>query len=167
MIVGNGNIAKVLTDRNDVIYFASGVSDSQCQDYNEFKREKDLLLSMPKNIHLVYFSNLGIFRWVNKYIDHKKEMEELIKNNFNSYSILRVEVLRWAKNKKTIHNYFKHCINNNLPVNIQNTHRYVLSLDEFLYWVSLIRIGHKEEINIMGEKMHVIDIYKLVLENKL
>jgi hypothetical protein len=36
MIIGNGNIAKVLKDRDDLIFFASGVSNSSCEDQNEY-----------------------------------------------------------------------------------------------------------------------------------
>jgi hypothetical protein len=44
MIVGNGNIAKILNDREGAIFFASGVSDSETIERNEFLREKQLLL---------------------------------------------------------------------------------------------------------------------------
>jgi len=155
MIVGSGNIAKVLEDREDVIFFASGVSDSGCTDLKEFDREKNLLLSMPNDKHLVYFSNLGVFRWDNPYIRHKKSMEKLVKMYCKSYSIIRVEVLEWARNKTTIHNHFRKCIEENKPVTIQNTFRYVLSLDEFKYWLGLIRVGEQEEINITGQRVHV------------
>ena len=52
MIIGNGNIAKSLIskDRDDIIFFASGVSDSSCCDIKEFKREFDLL--GPIKLHL-------------------------------------------------------------------------------------------------------------------
>lgn len=167
MIVGNGNIAKVLKDREGVLFFASGVSDSGCSDVKQFEREANLLCRMPKDMHVVYFSNLGVYRWDNPYINHKKNMEKLVKNMFKSYTIVRVEVLEWARNKTTIHNYFRDCIANGKPVTIQDTYRYLLSLEEFLYWVDLIRIGEREEMNIMGKKLHVCEIYKLVKEGNL
>ena len=85
MIVGNGNIAKVLEDREDLIYFASGVSDSNCKDINQFNREIDLLMSMNFNKHIVYFSNLAIYYKNDDYTNHKIFMEDIIKKNFNSY----------------------------------------------------------------------------------
>ena len=39
MIIGNGNIAKVLADRDDLVYFASGTSNSSCVDKLEFERD--------------------------------------------------------------------------------------------------------------------------------
>lgn len=167
MIVGNGNIAKVLKDRKDVIFFASGVSDSSCTDEAEFEREKDLLNKQDFKTHLVYFSNLGVYRWSNRYIEHKKEMERLVKQWFYSYTIVRVEVLEWARNPTTIHNYFRFCLENNKPITIQDTYRYVLSLDEFSYWMGLIPVGEKNEMNILGEKVHVSEIYKRVKDGRL
>ena len=42
MIIGNGNIAKVLIDRDDLVYFASGTSNSSCVDKLEFERELEM-----------------------------------------------------------------------------------------------------------------------------
>jgi hypothetical protein len=38
MIIGKGSIAKVLKDRNDLLFFASGVSNSSCIDEKEYDR---------------------------------------------------------------------------------------------------------------------------------
>ena len=58
MVIGNGDIAKVLTDKEDIIYFCSGVSNSREERPIEFEREMKLLLQQPRNKHLVYFSSL-------------------------------------------------------------------------------------------------------------
>jgi hypothetical protein len=158
MIVGNGNIAKVLKDRDDLIYFASGVSDSQCKDINEFKREVDLLLTMNYEKHIVYFSNLGIYYKNDEYTNHKIYMEDLIRKTFKSYTIVRIEVCEWVNNPTTILNVFRKKIKNNEDLVIQDTTRYVLSLDEFLYWMDLIPVGRKNEMNILGKKMHISEI---------
>jgi hypothetical protein len=34
----------------------------------------------------------------------------------------------------------------------------VLSLDEFLYWINLIIVGRKNEMNILGKKMKIVEI---------
>jgi hypothetical protein len=167
MIIGNGNIAKVLEDRDDVTFFASGVSDSSCTDESLFEREKDLLNKQDFKKHLVYFSNLGVYRWDNRYIQHKREMEKLVKQWFYSYTIVRVEVLEWAKNPTTIHNYFRRMLKDGKPITIQDTHRYLLSLEEFKYWMDLIPVGEKNEMNILGSKVHVHEIYKRVKDGEL
>lgn len=167
MIVGNGSIAQVLTDRDDVTFFASGVSDSSCTDYEKFNRERNLLLSQPKNKHLVYFSSIGIYTGTSTYIQHKREMEALIKDRFDSYTIVRVECIEWGKAPNTIQNYFRRMIAENKPVQILNIFRYVVSLQEFLYWMSIIPVGQKNEMNVLGTKMHAVDIYNAVRLGKL
>ena len=150
MIIGKGNISSVLTDREDVVFFASGVSDSTCIDEAKFKREVDLIMTIRKDSHIVYFSSLGVFRWDSAYMSHKRNMEQIVKDNFNSYTIIRVEVIAWGKNPNTIHNYFRKKIANNEPVSIQDTHRYVVTEGEFKYWLDFIPVGSKSEINIPG-----------------
>lgn len=162
MIIGTGSIAKVLTDRDDVTFFASGVSDSSCTNYVHFNRERNLLLSQPTNKHLVYFSSIGIYTGQNAYINHKREMEALIKDRFSSYTIVRLECIEWGKAPNTIQNYFRRMINEGKPVQILNIFRYVVSLEEFLYWMSIIPVGQKNEMNVLGTKKHAVDIYNAV-----
>jgi UDP-2-acetamido-2,6-beta-L-arabino-hexul-4-ose reductase len=158
MIIGNGNIAKVLKDRDDLIFFTSGVSDSSCKDQKEYDREFKLLKKQDKNTHLVYFSNLAIYYKNDMYTNHKIKMEDFIRNYFISYTIVRIEVCEWVNNKTTILNVFKEKIKNNEPITIIDTTRYVLSLDEFLYWINLIIVGRKNEMNILGKKMKIVEI---------
>ena len=60
-IIGHGDIASVLSDREDRIYFARGVSNSRETRESEYAREKTLLLQQEKIRHLVYFTSLSIF----------------------------------------------------------------------------------------------------------
>lgn len=160
MIIGNGNIAKSLIskDRDDIIFFASGVSDSSCCDINQFQREFDLLNKQDYNIHLVYFSNLAIYYKNDAYTNHKKNMESLVKSKFKSYTIVRIEVCDWVDTPTTILNVFKEKIKNNIPIEIQNTTRYVLSLNEFLFWIDRIPVGVCNEMNILGKQMTITEI---------
>ena len=61
MIIGHGDIASVLADKEGMCYFASGVSNSAETDEKKYKREKDLLLGQDKRLHMVYFGSLSIF----------------------------------------------------------------------------------------------------------
>lgn len=160
MIIGNGNIANTLIskDRNDIIFFAAGVSDSSCSDITEFERELNLLNKQDYNIHLVYFSNLGIYYKNDAYTNHKKNMEASIKEKFKTYTIVRIEVCDWVNTPTTILNVFKQKIKNNNPIEIQNTTRYVLSLDEFLFWIDRIQVGVCNEMNILGKRMTIQEI---------
>ena len=167
MIIGNGSIAKVLTDRDDLVFFAAGVSNSSCLDENEYEREFNLLKTVPLEKHIVYFSNLGIYYKYDRYTQHKHEIEEYIRNNFKSYTIVRIEVCEWVKTPNTILNFFKKQLSEGIEPNIQDTTRYVLSLEEFLYWVNLIKSGVRNEMNILGRKMTIFQIVNEIKNGNL
>lgn len=167
MIVGKGNIANVIEDREDIIFFASGNSNSSCVDQKEFDREIELLLSMPRNEHLVYFSSLAIYINNNPYCKHKKNMEAIIKKAFNSYTIVRIGVIEWGKNPTTIHNVFKRKLANNEAIEIQDTYRWITYMEDFKYWLKLIPVGEKSEMNITGKLVKVSEILQMVKEGKL
>lgn len=167
MIVGKGNIASVLQDREDLIFFAAGVSNSSETKQEEFQREILLLLEQDKKKHLVYFSSLSIYRDNNAYNNHKRHMERLVKMHWRFYTIVRIEVIAWGKNPTTIHNVFRSKLQNGEPIQIQATHRYIVQKDEFLYWLGLIRVGECNEMNIPGTRYDIIDILKMVKERRL
>lgn len=167
MIIGNGSIAKILEDKDDIIFFASGVSNSSCKDEKEYEREFNLLKTVPTDNHIVYFSNLGIYYKQDRYTQHKREVEEYIRNNYKSYTIVRIEVCEWATTPNTILNVFKRQLSQNIEPNIQDTTRYVLSLDEFLYWIRLIQPGVRNEMNILGRKLTIAQIVEEIKQGKI
>lgn len=154
MVIGCGDIASVLTDRPDVIYFASGVSNSSCRDMREFCREYDLLTSQDSEKHLIYFSSLGIYYDDIPYLRHKRKMESVIRERFNSYTIFRIGNITWGKNPNTFINYLKsHPEAERKPV-----WRHLIDKEDFLYWVSMAPIGEKHEMNITGKRVWVPDL---------
>lgn len=159
MIIGNGDIAKVLTDREDRLYFASGVSNSQETRREEYEREKNLLLSQDKYRHLVYFGSLSIFYTDTLYSQHKKRMEGLIKENFKHYTIFRIGNISWGTNPHTLINAFRKKIESREPLEIRDVYRYVVDKEEFLYWIDLIP-EWSCEMNVIGRRMKVADIVK-------
>ena len=168
MIIGNGNIASVLADRDDVTFFAAGVSNSQETDERQYERERALLLSFNyTSNHFVYFSSLSIYRSDNRYNRHKKEMEQLVRDNFKSYTIVRVEVIAWGRNPTTIHNVFRRKIEAGESITVVDGYRYVLTQEEFTQWMELIPVGERNEMNVPGERFHVYDILKMVKEGLL
>jgi hypothetical protein len=167
MIIGNGSVAKVLIDRDDLIFFASGVSNSSCVDEKEYEREFNLIKTVPSSVHIVYFSNLGIYYKNDRYTKHKREMEEYIRNNYNTYTIVRIEVCEWVKTPNTILNFFKSQLEKGIEPLIQDTTRYVLSLEEFQYWVNMIQSGVRNEMNILGRKLTIQQILEEIKQGKL
>lgn len=167
MIIGRGNIARVLKDREDLVFFASGVSDSSCTSNHEYNREINMLGRVDPSSHIVYFSNLGIYYKNDKYTNHKRAMEHMVKNRFKYYTIVRIEVCEWVDNPTTILNVFKDKLKNKEEIDIQDTYRYVLSLDEFLYWIDLIPKEKSNEMNILGRRMHISEIVEKIKNGEL
>jgi hypothetical protein len=167
MIIGKGSIAKVLNDRDDLVFFASGVSNSSCVDEREYEREFNLLKTVSADKHIVYFSNLGIYYKQDRYTQHKRDVEEYIRNNYKSYTIVRIEVCEWATTPNTILNFFKKQLSQGIEPTIQNTTRYVLSVDEFKYWVGMIQSGVRNEMNILGRKLTISQIVEEIKQGKI
>ncbi len=117
--------------------------------------------------HVVYFSNLGIYYKQDRYTQHKRDVEEYIRNNYKSYTIVRIEVCEWVKTPNTILNVFKRQLAEGIEPKIQDTTRYVLSLDEFLYWVKMIQSGVRNEMNILGRKLTIAQIVEEIKQNKI
>lgn len=159
MIIGNGDIASVLQDRDGLVFFASGVSNSKERRQSIYKREIDLLLKQDKSRHLVYFSSLCIFYSKTRYARHKKEMEELVKKNFYRYTIIRLGNISWGRNPHTLINYLRARVEKGKPLEVKNTFRYLIDKEEFLHWLNLIP-QWSCEMNITGKRLKVEQIVK-------
>lgn len=164
-IIGNGDIASVLP-KSDLLFFASGVSNSQCNDESAYKRELDLLLDQPRDVHLVYFSSLAVLSSRNRYTAHKRWMELAVKREFPLYTIVRIGNIEFGSNPNTIINYLKNKIASNQEFEVQDVYRYLVSKDEFLYWVNLIP-DWSCEMNIPGRRVKVEHIVKEVRGGRL
>lgn len=162
-IVGHGDIAKVLNwecdEKPDTVFFASGVSNSQETRESEYQREKDLLLEQDRNKRLVYFGSLSIFYSDGRYATHKREMEELVTENFSKYCIIRLGNIDWGHNPHTLINTLRNNVAEGKSVEIRDTERYVVDKEEFKHWIGLIPDGFNCEINIPGERMKVKEIF--------
>lgn len=156
MIIGTGDLASAIIDREEVTFFASGVSNSRCIDKKEYEREYNLLRSMPIEKHIVYFSSLSIYYGDSVYVLHKKRMEAAIKAFFQSYTIIRLGNISWGSNPNTLINYLKA----HPEAEIQNVYRHIVDKDEFQYWLGMIPVGQKNEINIPGKMVWVPDLAK-------
>ena len=159
MIIGNGTIASVLPQREDLLFFASGVSNSSEVNETEYQREIDLLLSQDKRKRIVYFSTLSMFYNSTRYTQHKKFMEDLIKKTFKRWTILRLGSPTWGNNPNHLVAFFRNKIKKGEPFQVWDTERYVLEKDEFLHWVNRIPTWNCE-MNIPGTRMSVKDIVK-------
>ena len=169
MIVGNGHLSNSIEDRDDVVFFAAGVSDSSCHDRVKFQREIDLLCDQDVKSHLVYFSGHNIYTKSTPYANHKKDMEALVKKRFFSYTIVRLGVCDWLTTPTTIINHYKEIIKTGRPIvyNSDDMIRHILTLKDFKYWLSLIRVGEKEEMNITGRMITVPELIEEIKQGKI
>ncbi|WP_297982268.1 NAD-dependent epimerase/dehydratase family protein [uncultured Chryseobacterium sp.] len=127
MIIGNGLIASLFKDANreDVIFFASGVSNSLETRPEEFLREENLIKKTiqenPWKI-FIYFSTCSIYdssKTGSDYVLHKLKMEQLIKESVEQYLILRVSnAVGKGGNPNLLMNYLIRSINNGETINV-------------------------------------------------
>ena len=141
MIIGNGLLAntfKDYVDNDNIIIFASGVSNSKELNDTEFKREFELLkntLIIGKTKKLIYFSTCSVSDISlsdSKYVKHKNNIEEFIKDNFEHYLIFRLpNIVSNNKNLNTSFNFFKNkLINNELIICDKYATRYFIDIDD-------------------------------------
>ncbi|WP_068596132.1 NAD-dependent epimerase/dehydratase family protein [Vaginella massiliensis] len=127
MIIGKGLIASqfIEVDSDDILFFASGVSNSSEADPKQFLREQNLieetLKKFPKLL-FVYFSTCSIYdssKYNSPYVLHKLHMEEIIKEKASHYLILRVSnAVGKGGNPNLLMNYLYRQFSNQEPLTI-------------------------------------------------
>lgn len=141
MVIGNGMIAQRFSSysqREDVVIFASGVSNSKAQEESLFLREKLLLTeTVLKNQdkHFIYFSTCSIFdpsQAKSRYVIHKAEMEDLIANFAPHFTIFRTSnVVGKTKNPNTVFNFYVHQIQAQQPFELwERATRNLIGIDD-------------------------------------
>ncbi len=140
MIVGTGQLAQIFIDLqiDNTVIFASGVSNSNCTEEKEFKRERILLLKTLKenqNSKFVYFSSCALSAPdypKNEYYKHKENMEILIKEYSHNYYIFRVpQLFGELKSHNTLINFIYESIITNRKFKIYDkAYRYVIEIND-------------------------------------
>jgi nucleoside-diphosphate-sugar epimerase len=138
MTIGNGMIASIFNEKfenENVIIFASGVSNSKENRHEEFKKElnlvQDTILKYPNKL-FVYFSTCSIHNNSSHYIQHKIEVEKYIVDKSSNYLILRLPiVLGRNQNKNQLISYLFERNKNNEPIEIyKNANRYLIDSND-------------------------------------
>ncbi|MDQ0591905.1 nucleoside-diphosphate-sugar epimerase [Chryseobacterium ginsenosidimutans] len=140
MIIGSGLIANSLKniDSKEILFFASGVSNSLETKSSEFEREFLLLKhSIEANTEskLVYFSTLSVndqSKQDSHYVLHKLEIENYIKNNCRNYLILRIgNIVGKGGNPNTLFNFLKNQITTGSEFKVHSkARRLLLDIDD-------------------------------------
>ncbi|MGR3855007.1 MULTISPECIES: NAD-dependent epimerase/dehydratase family protein [Chryseobacterium] len=159
MIIGNGIIANAVKsyDKENILFFASGVSNSLETRASEFEREFSLLKKIyeeNKEKKLIYFSTLSIHdqsKQKSPYVIHKKEIENYIKTYSENYLILRIgNIVGKGGNPNTLFNFLKTQIiySRTFALHTQ-ARRLLLDIDD---------IGHFMEANCLEGGNKVINL---------
>ena len=171
MIIGNGLIAKSFNKNklfDDCLIFASGVSNSNITDEKEFKREENLLMeNLSIDKPFIYFSSVFSSIIDNPYFNHKRDMENLIKNNHSNFYIFRMpQIIGNGGNVSNIINLFVNNILNNKKIEIwKDSERSIIDIDDVVSIIFyVVKNKSKNKIyNVSGiESISVIEIVKIL-----
>ncbi|KAA2221205.1 NAD-dependent epimerase/dehydratase family protein [Chryseobacterium sediminis] len=145
MIIGSGILANAvkLYDKEDVVFFASGVSNSLEKNPAEFEREISLLklvISQHPDKKLIYFSTCSIYdssKTDSPYVIHKLAIEKIIAEQCSSFIIFRVgNAVGRGGNPNTLINFLKNSIlsENKLTIH-SNARRILIGTDDIAAFV--------------------------------
>ena len=167
MVIGNGLIANRFSSYQhdeDILIFASGVSDSKTTSAADFSRESTLLLkTLTKNKEkkVVYFSTCSAKdSSVNQsaYVTHKLAMEELVRKHAKRFTLFRLSnVVGLGGNRKTVFNYLFNQIEGDKHFVLwENSFRNILDIDDVYQIVHYIlqQNINTREWNIAAPKSH-------------
>jgi hypothetical protein len=163
LIVGRGLLGESLNKlrHEDVILFASGVSNSNEQNSSEFEREANLLIRTIDGTvkkHFYYFSTCSIFDpglADSSYISHKKRMEAIVLSKPTGRVIRLPNIVGPTGNPANLVNYLKHSIKQANPIKIQShATRYLLGVDEMNLLLQDVvdNAGEKQIISLVPPK---------------
>jgi len=134
MIIGNGMIANHLKriDRSDFVFFASGVSDSNCSDEKNYSREIALLEKKIKiEGTIVYFSSIPEYIINKRYREHKKRIEGLIEKSGKKFIVLRIpHLIGKGGNTSNFINYLWNSVNEEREIDLFTVKRSLLDAED-------------------------------------
>lgn len=166
MVVGNGllsSIFKEYKNSDELIIFASGVSNSSEKREFEFQREKSKLFEVikknPKMI-LIYFSTCAFYDNYfdeSPYLNHKREMEEWIIANVQNFYIFRIPQIIGSKNINQLLGFLDNKIKNEEKFVLFDIERNLIDF-EFLLTVSKYLISNKYYLNKISNIFYPINV---------
>ena len=183
MIIGNGLIASLFTecDQENIIFFASGVSNSLETKKEEFLREENLIkktITENPNKVFIYFSTCSIYdssKAESQYVLHKLKMEQIIIQLCPQYLILRLSnavgnggnpnllmnyLVRSVKNKEIINVHTKATRN---LIDVEDIKNITNQLIDKQYFNKIINIAYPENYTII----EILEIMEKFYQTKL
>lgn len=175
MIIGNGLIASLFTeyDRENVIFFASGVSNSLETKESEFLREENLIrttIEENPNKIFVYFSTCSIYdssKTESQYVLHKLKMEQIIAELCPQYLILRVSnAVGKGGNPNLLMNYLIRSVKSGESINVHTKATRNLIDTEDIKNITLLLLEKQELNKIVNlaywENYSIIEILQII-----
>lgn len=167
MLFGNGLLAQSFAPSfrgsEDLVVFASGVSDSQCSIESEYSREAELLQDALR-VHadaklFLYFSTCSIFdpdARESRYVRHKLQMEKLVAQ-LGAHLVFRLPIVVGPTgNARSLVRFLAERIIAGQPVDVwKNAGRYLIDVEDVVaIGLDLInREGIRNEcVNIAGPR---------------
>ena len=183
MIVGNGLIASLFTecDQENIIFFASGVSNSLENKKEEFLREENLIrktIAENPNKVFIYFSTCSIYdssKVESQYVLHKLKMEQIIIQLCPQYLILRLSnAVGNGGNPNLLMNYLVRSVKNNEIINVHTkATRNLIDVEDIKnitnqlidkqYFNKIINIAYPENYTII----EILEIMEKFYQTKL
>lgn len=183
MIVGNGLIASLFTecDQENIIFFASGVSNSLETKKEEFLREENLIkktIAENPNKVFIYFSTCSIYdssKTESQYVLHKLKMEQIITQLCSQYLILRLSnAVGNGGNPNLLMNYLVRSVKNNEIINVHTkATRNLIDVEDIKnitnqlidkqYFNKIINIAYPENYTII----EILEIMEKFYQTKL
>ncbi len=183
MIVGNGLIASLFTecDQENIIFFASGVSNSLETKKEEFLREENLIkktIAENPNKIFIYFSTCSIYdssKADSQYVLHKLKIEQIIIQLCPQYLILRLSnAVGNGGNPNLLMNYLVRSVKNNEIINVHTkATRNLIDVEDIKnitnqlidkqYFNKIINIAYPENYTII----EILEIMEKFYQTKL
>ena len=181
MIIGNGLIASLFTecDQENIIFFASGVSNSLETKKEEFLREENLIkktIAENPNKVFIYFSTCSIYdssKAESQYVLHKLKMEQI--QICPQYLILRLSnAVGNGGNPNLLMNYLVRSVKNNEIINVHTkATRNLIDVEDIKnitnqlidkqYFNKIINIAYPENYTII----EILEIMEKFYQTKL
>lgn len=178
MIIGNGLIASLFTenDQENIIFFASGVSNSLETKKEEFLREENLIkktITENPNKVFIYFSTCSIYdssKVESQYVLHKLKMEQIITQLCPQYLIVRLSnAVGNGGNPNLLINYLVRSVKSSETINVhtkatrnfidtEDIKNIVIQLIKNKKFNKIINIAYPENYTII-EILEILEIF--------
>ncbi len=176
MLIGNGMMAKQFAKyqhNDDVLIFASGVSNSKETLNSEFEREFNLLQKTIRDYpekHFVYFGTSSMYDPMARnspYVLHKLSMEQYVIENCKSYNVFRISQVIGRANNPTLVNFIVNNIVYDKEFDVwERATRNLIALDDIYKIIDYIlvnKLNNNQIVNVANaHNISIVDFIHIV-----